>query len=233
MIFDGTPPGSAEPADLRGGIRSGRRYIGWHTFFRFPGFEADVRPNKRIDTRLSTPLFDLPLGAIPGGAPPASLAQRNLLRHLTWRVPSGQAIAQAMAMPMLTDCDLAELAAIDPSFVRSTPLWYYVLEEADVFEMGNHLAGAEARRPPTPVPFAAGQSCSTGRRRCFRGAMPRGEAATRALFRAIVWPSHTSGLSIPGTRKDRRLSCRARSSMRPRRRPSPLARRTGTTCGRP
>ena len=43
-----------------------------------------MRPNKRIDTQLSTPLFDLPLGAIPAGTGPTSLAQRNLLRHLTW-----------------------------------------------------------------------------------------------------------------------------------------------------
>ncbi|MGH9203852.1 MAG: peroxidase family protein, partial [Vicinamibacterales bacterium] len=63
MLFEALS-GSGEPKDLRGGFRSPRRFIGWQTFFRFPGFEADVRPNKRIDTKLSTPLFDLPLGAI-------------------------------------------------------------------------------------------------------------------------------------------------------------------------
>ena len=96
MLFDPAAQGPGEPADLRGGFRSPRRFIGWQTFFRFPGFESDVRPNKRIDTKLSTPLFDLPLGAIAAGTPPTSLAERNLLRHLTWRIPSGQAIAAAM-----------------------------------------------------------------------------------------------------------------------------------------
>jgi hypothetical protein len=60
MVFDTASPAS-DPADLRGSARSPRRFVGWQTFFRFPGFEQDARPNKRIDTRLSTPLLDLPL----------------------------------------------------------------------------------------------------------------------------------------------------------------------------
>ena len=57
-----------------------------------------VRPNKIIDTKISTPLFNLPLGAIASGDLPTSLPQRNLLRHLTWSMPSGQAIARAMGI---------------------------------------------------------------------------------------------------------------------------------------
>ena len=139
MVFDGGQPAGAEPTDLRGGARGSRRFIGWHTFFRFPGFEGDTRPNKRIDTRISTPLFELPLGAIASGLPPISLAERNLLRHLTWMLPSGQAIAAAMGGPVLPDSSFAELAAIEPSFVSSTPLWYYVLREADLLANGETL----------------------------------------------------------------------------------------------
>ncbi|MGH9219163.1 MAG: peroxidase family protein [Vicinamibacterales bacterium] len=137
MLFDGEPSG--EPTDLRGGARGSKRFVGWQTFFRFPGFENDTRPNKRIDTMLSTPLFDLPLGAIPSGQPPVSLAERNLLRHLTWQMPSGQAIAEAMGGPVLSDAHFAELKAIYPPFVSSTPLWYYVLREADVLANGETL----------------------------------------------------------------------------------------------
>jgi Animal haem peroxidase len=144
MLFE-PATGSGEPNDLRGGLRSPRRFVGWQTFFRFPGFEGDVRPNKRIDTKLSTPLFDLPLGAIPAGAPPTSLAQRNLLRHLTWRIPSGQSIALAMGVPPLNAGHLAELWPIHPHFVRSTPLWYYVLKEAEVLEDGLHLGPVGGR----------------------------------------------------------------------------------------
>ena len=144
MIFE-EPAHSADPDDLRGGARSPRRFVGWQTFFRFPGHEADVRSNKRIDTKLSTPLFDLPLSAIAAGTPPTSLAQRNLLRHLTWRVPSGQAIAEAMGAPVLTEAEVAELRAIHPRFVHATPLWYYVLREAEVFGNGSHLGPVGGR----------------------------------------------------------------------------------------
>jgi hypothetical protein len=144
MLFDAAR-GPDEPNDLRGGLRSSRRFVGWQTFFRFPGFEGDVRPNKRIDPKLSSPLFDLPLGAIAAGTPPTSLAQRNLLRHLTWRIPSGQSIAAAIGAPVLSDGDLAELSSINPQFVRSTPLWYYILKEAEVFEDGLHLGPVGGR----------------------------------------------------------------------------------------
>ncbi len=145
MLFDPSQEDAADPSDLRGGIRSPRRFVGWTTFFRFPGFEGDVRPNKRLDTHLSTPLFDLPLGAIASGMPPTSLAERNLLRHLTWMPPSGQAIAERLRVPALRSSQLAELNAIHPRFVRSTPLWYYVLKEADVFEQGVRLGPVGAR----------------------------------------------------------------------------------------
>jgi hypothetical protein len=144
MLFDATG-GLGEPNDLRGGFRSPRRFVGWQTFFRFPGFENDVRPNKRIDTKLSTPLFDLPLGAIASGTPPTSLAQRNLLRHLTWQIPSGQSIAAAIGVPPLTESNLPELLAINPHLARSTPLWYYVLKEAEILEDGLQLGPVGGR----------------------------------------------------------------------------------------
>jgi len=139
LVFDTASGSSGEPPDLRGGFRGPRRFVGWSTFFVFPGLEADVRPNKRIDTKLSTPLFDLPLGAIAAGTPPTSLAERNLLRHLTWKVPSGQSIARAMGAPVLHDSDLSDLGAVYQPFVRSTPLWFYVLREADVMANGQRL----------------------------------------------------------------------------------------------
>jgi hypothetical protein len=145
FVFEPGQEHALEPADLRGGVRSARRFVGWSTFFRFPGFEGDVRPNKRIDTRLSTPLFTLPLGAIAAGAPPTSLAERNLLRHLTWSVPSGQAIAAAMGAPLVPRSQLSNLAAVHPLFVESTPLWYYLLKEAEVFEQGLQLGPVGAR----------------------------------------------------------------------------------------
>src|SRR6185295_7628868 len=79
FIFDPAGLGQPDPVDLRGRARAPRRFIGWQTFFDFRGGQATaVRPNKRIDTHISTPLFNIPLAAIPDGTAPTSLPQRNL-----------------------------------------------------------------------------------------------------------------------------------------------------------
>jgi hypothetical protein len=146
LIFDPAGEGSVDPVDLRGGTRAPRRFVGWQTFFDFGGvFSADARPNKRIDTKVSTPLFTLPLGTIFSGQPPTSLMQRNLLRCLTWKLPSGQHISREMGIPPLTNADLAELQSISPSFVDSTPLLYYILKEAELKEDGLRLGPTGAR----------------------------------------------------------------------------------------
>lgn len=146
MIFDPQGEGRADPVDLRGGARSPRRFIDWQTFFDFGGaFTTDMRPNKKIDTKISTPLFHLPLGTIPGGTGPISLMQRNLLRHLTWQLPSGQSIAREMGVSALESTDLAELKPMHPSFVKSTPLLYYILKEAQIREGGLLLGPVGAR----------------------------------------------------------------------------------------
>jgi hypothetical protein len=132
MIFDPAGEGQADPVDLRGGARAARRFVGWQTFFDFG--DGNVKPNKRIDTRISSPLFNLPLAAIASGDPPQVLPQRNLLRGLTWSLPSGQKVAEAMHVEPLHAADLAELQPY--GFQTSTPLWYYVLKEAEVVADG-------------------------------------------------------------------------------------------------
>jgi hypothetical protein len=143
MIFEPAGDGQADPVDLRGGARAPRRFIGWQTFFDFG--DGQVRPNKRTDTRLSTPLFNLPLGAIPSQDGPTALPQRTLLRHLTWKLPSGQAIARAMGEPVLTAAELSELKSLGRGFERSTPLWYYILKEAELREQGLRLGPVGGR----------------------------------------------------------------------------------------
>lgn len=143
LVFDPTQEGAADPKDLRGGARAARRFIGWQTFFDFG--DGEVKPNKRIDTKLSTPLFTLPLGAIASHDLPISLPQRTLLRHLTWSLPSGQEIARKMGVDPLGAGDLDELKAFGAGFEWRTPLWYYVLKEAELVEDGLHLGPVGGR----------------------------------------------------------------------------------------
>jgi Animal haem peroxidase len=140
-IAEGTP----NPDDMRGGSRAARRFIGWPTFFDFG--DGNVKPNKLIDTILSTPLFQLPLFTIASGEPPTSLAQRNLLRHLTWSLPSGQSLASTIGVPALSKSELAETGIGDvyKPFLSSTPMWFYVLHEAYVRAGGEHLGPVGGR----------------------------------------------------------------------------------------
>jgi Animal haem peroxidase len=154
MIFDPAGEGQADPVDLRGGARAPRRFIGWQTFFDFgPTFidpnstNPAIRSNKQIDTKLSTPLFNLPRGTIPAPDGPTSLPQRNLLRHVTWLLPSGQSIARAMHVEVLAPADLSELKDLDQQLHldESTPLWYYTLKEAELVEHGRQLGPVGGR----------------------------------------------------------------------------------------
>jgi hypothetical protein len=147
LIFDPAQENNPDPDDLRGGFRAQRRFIGWQTFFDFG--DGNVRPNKQIDTKISTPLFDLPLAAIaslsPPAEPPTSLPQRNLLRQVTWQLPSGQSIAKHIKVPTLSSQDLNELKDYGQKLDESTPLWYYVLKEAEIVEKGLHLGPVGGR----------------------------------------------------------------------------------------
>jgi hypothetical protein len=154
MVFDPAGQGQVDPVDLRGGCRASRRFIGWQTFFDFGSIPRpsgggtlgeDMRPNKLIDEKISTPLFNLPLATIPTGEPPTSLAQRNLLRQITWSLPSGQSIAREMDVEPLSSAELNELRDYGLGLDRSTPLWYYVLKEAGLRANGRTLGPVGGR----------------------------------------------------------------------------------------
>jgi hypothetical protein len=65
------------------------------------------------------------------------------MRHVNFGVPSGKAIARLMGIQALTAEQLAELAPFGVD--RSTPLWYYILKEAEVRENGLRLGPVGSR----------------------------------------------------------------------------------------
>lgn len=80
------------------------------------------------------------------------LAQRNLLRGYLLSIPTGQAAAKAMGVAPLTETELslnnsdAINAALEQGgFFKRTPLWYYVLKEAEVRANGNSLGELGSR----------------------------------------------------------------------------------------
>lgn len=150
LVFDPTEPNFSDPVsydrdDLLGGYPAARRYIGWQTFFDLG--DGQVKNNKKIDTTISSVLFTLPVPAIAPHTQtsPTVLPQRNLLRQLTWGLPSGQATARAMGTPALSPADLADIGGIYAPFANSTPLWYYILAEAKVAAGGLNLGPVGGR----------------------------------------------------------------------------------------
>ena len=111
------------------------RIIEWRRFLS--GGENSAR---RIDTRLSKPLFALldeneePVDCERG------LAILDLKRGYLLRMPTGQAVAQALNLPVLTPQQIEAVAEKDKNpgqrqvlasgFSGGTPLWFYVLAEA-------------------------------------------------------------------------------------------------------
>ncbi len=81
------------------------------------------------------------MGQPPGT--PTSLASRNLLRALTMGVPSGQRVAKAMQLPEIVPSDLQDLEALQ--LHHRTPLWFYILREADVLANGETLGPVGGR----------------------------------------------------------------------------------------
>jgi hypothetical protein len=141
--FNGPVTGDRD--DLLGGYPGARRYIGWQTFFDFG--DGQVKNNKKIDTTVSSVLFTLPVPAIAPHTQtsPTVLPQRNLLRQLTWSLPSGQAVARAMGATPLSPSDLSDIRSIYSPFGSSTPLWYYLLAEAKAIASGLTLGPVGGR----------------------------------------------------------------------------------------
>jgi Animal haem peroxidase/TAT (twin-arginine translocation) pathway signal sequence len=150
LVFDPNEPIFDDPKghdrnDLAGGFPAPRRYIGWQTFFDLG--DGQVKKNKKVDTDVSSVLFKLPLPAIAPHTEtaPVVLAQRNLLRALTWGLPSGQDVARAIGAQCLSSAELSEISGVYRPFGTSTPLWYYVLAEAKAAAGGLNLGPVGGR----------------------------------------------------------------------------------------
>ena len=125
--------------------------IEWGNFV--PDLHGQHQSARKIDPRLARGLFSLEesLGEERHGSNLTHLARSNLLRGYHLRVPTGQAVADALGVKPLTadelkatDDKVAE-ALTDGDFLNRTPLWYYLLQEAAVQQDGNRLGAVGSR----------------------------------------------------------------------------------------
>jgi hypothetical protein len=130
--------------DLMGfGPVSPERMVDWTLQIDVPGHPPAQRA-KRIDSRLPPALIALPTqvsGSKPG-TDYASLANRDLQRGEAVGLASGEAIARHVGVAPLS---AAELGLADHGWTGETPLWLYILKEAELLEAGERLGPVGGR----------------------------------------------------------------------------------------
>ena len=117
--------------------------IEWPRLFDAVGAPPAARA-KKIDGRLVGALIALPV-ALTGASEVEefhSLAVRDLVRGQGVGLPSGEAVARRMGEPPLSAEEVGTSSA-GPS--SETPLWYYILREADVRQAGDRLGPVGSR----------------------------------------------------------------------------------------
>jgi hypothetical protein len=117
--------------------------VDWSFLFDLPSRPARQHA-KRMDGRLAHSLIDLPL-EITGHVEVQeyhSLAVRDLQRGQALGLPSGEAVARAIGVEPLT-ADEAGLRTL--GWQRETPLWFYILKEAEARETGERLGPVGGR----------------------------------------------------------------------------------------
>ena len=143
-VSGGVPVFSFTAPDLRGGRRlpadvldpddetKQNLVIDFNNFFselpRESG-EAAALIGRAIDTKIAPSLFMLPIPGAEGGGDNV-LGFRNLLRGKFYDLPSGEAIAKAMEV---------EVVGLPHFAGEGTPLWFYVLREAEMETGGREL----------------------------------------------------------------------------------------------
>jgi hypothetical protein len=126
--------------DLMGfGPVAAEHAVDWSLLVDVAG-EPPAQRSKPIDTRLPSALIALPT-RVSGSAPGtdyASLATRDLQRGQAVGLASGEAVASQLGVPALN----AEQVGLG---WPETPLWFYVLKEAEVLHGGEQLGPVGGR----------------------------------------------------------------------------------------
>ncbi|MFE7408147.1 heme peroxidase family protein [Isoptericola sp. NPDC057559] len=155
QLFEFTGGGGLVPTGApRGEVLPSNWPIDWSRFVD-KGDPDRRRSAAKIDPFLAAGLATMRNeGNDPGlgagvGALLKQLAQRNLLRGYWLSLPTGEAVARALHVPALTPEQLSRGAAQDVedalAELDGTPLWYYVLKEAEVQGNGNFLGDVGSR----------------------------------------------------------------------------------------
>jgi hypothetical protein len=133
-IFPDLAGGRAVPPD---------HVVDWRDFFAIDPSHPP-QASRKIAPQLVHPLIDLPRAIVGDTDIPEhhSLASRDLQRSRALDLPSGETVARAMGLEPL-DADGIGLKAL--GWQDETPLWLYILKEAEVQTNGERLGDVGGR----------------------------------------------------------------------------------------
>jgi hypothetical protein len=111
--------------------------VDWRLLFDVPG-EPPSQRSRPLDGRLPAPLIHLPqdITGVLDEVDYESLAVRDLQRGVATGLPSGEAIARRVGVQPLSS---GQSGLYEYGWEGETPLWYYVLKEADTQQDGELL----------------------------------------------------------------------------------------------
>lgn len=144
LLFDFTGGGGLRDGD----VLPDNWIIEWERFLH----GGPNQTARKIDSTIVPPLNRLDNERF--GRILASLAGRNLRRSYVFDVPTAQSVlidlkGEGVLIPELTRAELTSgptgKALKDNGFVDETPLWFYVLKEAEVVAKGEHLGPLGSR----------------------------------------------------------------------------------------
>ncbi len=139
-LVDGGPAVPLFPDLVGFGPLAADRRLDLAQVFDVPGRPPAQRA-KRLDGRLAASLIGLPeqVTGVVETAAYRSLAVRDLLRGDTTGLPSGEAVARLVGVAPLTADELTQ------TWPDGTPLWFYVLKEAEHRGGGDRLGPVGGR----------------------------------------------------------------------------------------
>jgi Animal haem peroxidase len=117
--------------------------VDWSLLFDAAG-EQPAQRSKRIDGTLPASLLELPTEITGELEDPAyrSLASRDLQRGQSTGLPSGEQVARRLGVDALS---ADEVGLSESGWDDETPLWFYILREADVRSDGDRLGPVGGR----------------------------------------------------------------------------------------
>lgn len=112
----------------------------WSWFFDFGGHVENVA--HKIDARITSTMHN-----IPGVG---SVVRKNMRRGYAFGLPSGQSVAAKLGVTPLTSPEIqhehvGDAFTMCPLLLNRTPLWFYILKEAQVQEAGERLGQVGSR----------------------------------------------------------------------------------------